>query len=96
LHQSKALGLEVITYDPYLSEETARQHQVKLVDLDTLCRNSDFISVHSPLTSATRGLIGQPQFQLMKPDAGIINTSRGPIIDEKQLILALQASREPR
>jgi D-3-phosphoglycerate dehydrogenase len=91
--KAKALGLEVIAYDPFLSEEIARQHQVMLVDLDTLCRDSDFISVHTPLTSATRGLIGQPQFHLMKPDAVIINTSRGPIIDEAQLILALQASR---
>jgi lactate dehydrogenase-like 2-hydroxyacid dehydrogenase len=60
------------------------------VDLTTLCQNSDFISIHTPLTPETRHLIGEKEFNLMKPTAILINTARGPIIDEQTLISALK------
>lgn len=91
--KAKALGLHILACDPFVSEEAASPYGVQLVDLQTLCRESDFISVHAPLTEGTRGLIGKEQFHAMKPEAVVINTSRGPLIDEAELIDALQASR---
>jgi D-3-phosphoglycerate dehydrogenase len=85
----KPLGLQVIAYDPYVPEEAAKEKGVKLVTLDELCKQSDIISVHAPLTKSTRGMIGIGQFRLMKKEAIIINTSRGPVIDENALIEAL-------
>lgn len=62
----KPLGLEVIAYDPFVSEDTAEQKGVKLVSLEQLCMQSDIISVHAPLTKSTQGMMGRDQFALMK------------------------------
>ncbi|NOU96592.1 C-terminal binding protein [Paenibacillus sp. LMG 31456] len=91
--KAKALGLQVKAYDPFITSEIASKYEVELVDLDTLCRTSDFISVHVPLTPKTQGLISTKQFSEMKREAIIINTSRGPLIDEQAMITALQSSR---
>jgi D-3-phosphoglycerate dehydrogenase len=89
----KPLGLKVIVYDPYISEETIRDKGVQLVTLEELCKQSDIISVHAPLTKSTQGMIGRDQFGVMNKEAIIINTSRGPIIDENALIEALTDGR---
>ncbi|WCK56572.1 C-terminal binding protein [Aneurinibacillus sp. Ricciae_BoGa-3] len=89
----KPLGIQVIAYDPYIPEEIAEKQDVTLVSLDELCQQSDFISVHAPLTSSTRGLIGKNEFSLMKDNAVVINTSRGPLIHEESLIEALQKEK---
>ncbi|WFT77025.1 C-terminal binding protein [Halobacillus naozhouensis] len=86
----KALGLNVLSYDPYFPEEEAAKHGVKLVSLEDLCRESDIVSVHAPLTESTRGLLGDQEFKLMKDHAFLINTSRGPVVDETSLIDALE------
>ncbi|GGF93069.1 C-terminal binding protein [Paenibacillus abyssi] len=91
--KAQALGLKVVAYDPFMSEELAAEYNVEPVDLDTLCQMSDYISVHAPLMKSTEGLIGEGEFSRMKPEAVIINTSRGPVIDEKALIHALQTSQ---
>lgn len=70
-------------------EELGAQH----VELETLLRESDFISIHTPLTPSTRHLIGRPQFELMKPTAILINTGRGPVVDEAALAEALANRR---
>lgn len=88
-----ALGLEVVAYDPYISEETVREKGVRLCSLEEICRRSDFLSVHAPLTADTRGMIGTEQFLLMKKEAVLINTSRGPLVDEAALIQALREER---
>lgn len=88
--KAKPLGLQVIAYDPYCQPDAAREHGVELVSLAELCRRADVLSVHAPLTDETRGLIGREQFQLMKREALIVNTSRGPVIDEIALIDALR------
>lgn len=80
----------VLVADPFVSPEAAAEAGVELVDLPTLCRESDFVSVHAPLIASTVGLIGAAQFELMKKTAIIVNTSRGPLIDEKALIDALK------
>jgi phosphoglycerate dehydrogenase-like enzyme len=82
-----------LAFDPYASGERASQLGVELVSLEELLRASDYVLVNCPLTPETRGLLGYPQFSLMKPDAVIINTARGPIIHEAALIDALQSGR---
>ncbi|MEK3916774.1 C-terminal binding protein [Paenibacillus sp. FSL H7-0331] len=86
----KPLGLRVIVADPYFTQEAAVEKGVELVSLRTLCKEADYISVHAPLTAATRGMIGEEQFSLMKKEAILINTSRGPIVNEQALIAALE------
>jgi len=81
-----ALGMRVMVFDPYIKEAEG----VEFVDLDTLLRESDFLSVHCPLNESTRHLIGEEAFAKMKKRPLIVNTSRGPIIDEKALAEALK------
>jgi len=82
-----------LAFDPYLSRERAEQAGVELVSLETLLRQSDYVLVNCPLTQQTRGLVGKEQFALMKPDAVLINTARGPIVDEAALVEALSTKK---
>ena len=82
-----------LAFDPYITPERAAQLGVEAVSLEELLRVSDYVLVNCPLTPQTRGLLGKPQFALMKPDAMLINTARGPIVDESALIDALQTGR---
>ncbi|WP_174729116.1 C-terminal binding protein [Mesobacillus harenae] len=91
--KAQAFGLNVIAYDPFVPETAANQMNVKLVTLDELCERSDFISVHAPLNQHTQGMISYDQFNKMKKEAFIINTARGPVIDEAALIAALQEEK---
>jgi phosphoglycerate dehydrogenase-like enzyme len=79
-----------LAFDPYASSERALQLGVELVSLQELLCHSDYVLVNCPLTPETRALLSTPQFALMKPDAVIINTARGPIIDQAALIHALE------
>ena len=88
-HRALGFDMKVIYYDPQVNPESLSSDYVS-VDLTTLCQNSDFISIHTPLTPETRHLIGEKEFNLMKPTAILINTARGPIIDEQTLISALK------
>lgn len=85
-----AIGYKVMAYDPFVDKETMAQKGVMKAELHQLMANSDFISVHVPLIEQTRHLISTKEFQLMKNTAYIINTARGPIIDENALISALK------
>jgi len=86
----RAAGFEmkVIGYDPG-EKCDAERYGVKFVRLEQLLKESDFVSLHVPLTKETRGMIGEAELNLMKPTAYLINTSRGPVIDEKALAHAL-------
>ena len=86
-------GFEVLAFDPFISEEVAVGKSVTLVELDELCRRSDYVSVHAPLNGKTRGMIGREQFDAMKETAFIVNTARGPVIDEAELIGALESGK---
>ncbi|MDP6173118.1 MAG: D-2-hydroxyacid dehydrogenase family protein [Rhodospirillales bacterium] len=88
-----AFGMEVIAWSQNLTKETATSAGVKWVDKETLLKSSDFLSVHLVLGKRSRGLIGAPELALMKPSAFLINSARGPIIEEAALIDALQAGR---
>jgi D-3-phosphoglycerate dehydrogenase len=89
--KAKAFGLRVITYDPYVSKDALAAAGVEGVSFDDLLARSDFISVHAPLLPATRGLVNAAAFAKMKKGALIVNTARGPLIDEQALIAALDS-----
>ncbi|MFP6747699.1 MAG: phosphoglycerate dehydrogenase [Alphaproteobacteria bacterium] len=89
----RAIGLKmrVVVYDPYLSEERARDLGVERVDLDGLLARADFITLHTPLTDATRGIINQRTIARMKPGVRIINCARGGLMVEEDLRAAIDA-----
>jgi phosphoglycerate dehydrogenase-like enzyme len=82
-----------LAFDPYATPARASDAGAQLISLEELLRLSDYVLVNCPLTPETRGLLGAPQFALMKPDAVIINTARGPIIQQAALIEALESGR---
>src|SRR6266516_3158379 len=82
-----------LAFDPFVHEETAANHGARLVSLEELLSQSDFVSIHCPLTDKTRGLIGARELALMKPDACLLNTARGGIVDEDALYDALRNRR---
>ena len=86
-----AFGMKVIAWSQNLTEEKASAAGATLVGKQTLFREADVITVHLVLSGRTRGLIGAPELALMKPTARLINSSRGPIVDQAALINALQA-----
>ncbi|MDP9133957.1 MAG: phosphoglycerate dehydrogenase, partial [Actinomycetota bacterium] len=88
-----AFGMQVIAYDPYVAAARAAQMGVRLVSLDTLLAESDFITVHLPRTPETVGLIGHDQLHRVKPSVHIINAARGGIVDEQALFAALKEGR---
>ncbi|EPZ8636739.1 C-terminal binding protein [Escherichia coli] len=92
----KASGIgfkRILVVDPLLTDKQASQAGVTRVNLDTLCREADFISLHAPLTPDTHHLIGEAELAKMKPSAVLVNTSRGGLIDEQALINALLQQR---
>jgi phosphoglycerate dehydrogenase-like enzyme len=84
-----AFDMDVIAWGPTLDAERAASHNVEYVKRDELFRRSDILSIHVPLTDLSRGWIGNHEFGLMKPSAYLVNTSRGPIVQEEALINAL-------
>jgi D-3-phosphoglycerate dehydrogenase len=89
--KAKAFGMKVIAFDPYAKPDVFKAAGVENVDFDTLLRTSDYISVHAPLTLQTRGMVNADAFGKMKKGAYIVNTARGPLIDEAALIAALDS-----
>ncbi len=86
-------GMQVIAYDPYVPASRAAQLGVRLVSLDELLAEADFISVHLPKNPETIGLIGDRELRLVKPSVRIVNAARGGIVDEHALALALKEGR---
>ena len=82
--------LKLLTYDPYVTAERAKALAVELTDLETLLRESDFVTLHAVETQETIGLINEARLHLMKPTACLINTARGSLIDEEALAKALK------
>jgi D-3-phosphoglycerate dehydrogenase len=87
----RALGMQVMIYDPYLSESRCRDIGAELVSFERVLAESDFISLHAPLNERTRNLFGEAAFAKIKRTAFLINTARGGLIDEAALIAALDA-----
>jgi len=88
-----AFGTRLIAYDPYVQPARAAQLGVRLVGLDELLRDSDFISIHLPKTAETVGLIGEKELRLVKPSVRIVNAARGGLIDEQALADAIAEGR---
>ncbi len=89
--RASGFDMKILYYDEYrASEENEKKFNAKYVSLDDLLKQSDFVSLHTPLTPTTNHLIGQREFSLMKKTACIINTARGPVIEEKALIEAME------
>jgi D-3-phosphoglycerate dehydrogenase len=91
--KAKAFGLNVIAYDPFAKDELFTSVGVERVDLDALFARADYISVHAPLLPATRGMMNAAAFAKMKKGAYVVNTARGPLIDEPALIAALDSGQ---
>jgi len=87
------LDMVHLAYDPYAKAEDAAKLRVRLTDKETVLRESDFVCINTPLTPETRHMIGAREFSLMKPTAYLINTARGPIVDEKAAYSALAERR---
>lgn len=97
-----AFGFKVIAWSPHLTQERADQSaqevglqtgDVQVVDKETLFRNSDVISIHLILADSTRGIVSTGELESMKPSAFLVNTSRGPIVEEKALLGCLGKGR---
>ncbi len=88
--KAAAFGFRIITCDPYVKPAVAAEHDATLVDMDTLLRESDVISIHAPLNESTYHLIGEAELHKMKPSAFLVNTGRGPVVDGKALARALK------
>jgi len=89
-HLLHPFGVKLLAFDPYVSAERARELEVELTDLETLLRESDFVTLHAVETPETRGLMGEAQLRMMKPTACLVNTSRGGLIDEGALARSLR------
>ena len=90
--KARGLGMRVIAHDPYVLGPVMESRDVMPVDFDTLLRESDFVSIHTPLTSETRNMFGYEQFRKMKRTAYFINTARGGCVDQPGMIRALKES----
>lgn len=87
---AQAFGMRVLAWSQNLTPQAAAEHGAQWVDKATLLRESDIVSVHLVLSARTRGILGAAELSLMKPTAYLINTSRGPLVDEAALVHALQ------
>lgn len=86
----RGFGMRILCCDQFQDPEFARNCPAEYVDLDTLVREADFITIHSPLTPETQNMFGSRQFRMMKKDAVLVNTARGGIVDEDALYQALR------
>jgi len=91
--KAKAFGLNVATYDPYVDAAAAAAEGVECLSLDDLLARSNFVSLHAPLQPATRGMMNAKTFAKMKKGAFLINTARGPLVDEAALVAALDSGQ---
>lgn len=90
---AKAFGMEVVAWSQNLTPEHAAEAGAKFVTKDELLASSDFVAIHLVLSERTKGLVGAAELARMKPGAVLVNTSRGPIVDEAALIVALKSGR---
>ncbi|HKH12938.1 MAG TPA: D-glycerate dehydrogenase [Rubrobacter sp.] len=91
--RGKGFGMEILYHNRSRKEDAEKELDARYADLDELLKTADFVSVHTPLTDETRHLIGAEELEKMKPTAVLVNTSRGPVVDEGALADALDAGR---
>ena len=90
---SQGFNMHIVAYDPYASQERLREFSATPLQLDSLLKTSDFVTVNTVLSPETRGMMGEAQFALMKPNAILVNVSRGAVIDQGALATALQTKK---
>ena len=91
--KAQSFGMRVVSHDPYIPKEVFERARIESVEFRELLKISDYISIHSPLLPETQGLFNADAFRQMKPSAYLINTARGPIVDEAALAQALDAGQ---
>jgi len=91
--RAQSFGMRLLGYDPFVAPEYARRLGVELMSLDDLLAQSDFVTLHTPLTESTHNLIGAPQLSVIKHGARLINVARGELVDEEALLGALESGR---
>ncbi|MBY8910357.1 phosphoglycerate dehydrogenase, partial [Salinicoccus roseus] len=87
--RAQSFGMKIIAFDPYLSEEKAKEADIEKMEVENIAEHADFVTVHTPLTPQTRGIVGKAFFEAAKPELKIVNVARGGIIDEAALLEAL-------
>jgi D-3-phosphoglycerate dehydrogenase len=87
------MGMSIVAYDPFIAQEQARDLEIELAPLDEVYARSDFLTVHTPLTAETRGIIDREVLSKMKPGARIINCARGGLVDEEALSEAIKSGK---
>lgn len=87
--RAQSFGMKILAFDPYLSEDKAKELEVTRASVDEIAEQADFVTVHTPLTPKTKGIVGAEFFSKAKPNLQIINVARGGIIDEEALLDAL-------
>ena len=92
-HRALAFGMKVIAHDPFIAPAQAQEFEFELLALAEVCARADFLTIHTPLTNETRGIIGARELAQMKPDARVINCARGGLVDEHALYDALKERR---
>ena len=91
--KAQSFGINVITYDPYVAKDVLAKANVKHVEFEELLKTSDYVSLHCPLMPETKHLMNAKTFAMMKPGSYIVNTGRGPLIDEAALAAALDKNQ---
>jgi D-3-phosphoglycerate dehydrogenase len=91
--RARGFGMTVLAYDPYVEASVMAPYSAHKVELDELLRRADFISLHPPLTDETYHMLGRREFALMKDGIVIVNTSRGPVVEESALVEALESGK---
>lgn len=88
--RARAFGMNIVAFDPFIAPEQARDLELEIVPLDEVFARADFLTVHTPLTQETRGIVGQEAFSKMKRGVRIINCARGGLVDERALLSAIK------
>ena len=91
--RARAMGMSIVAYDPFIAQDQARDLEIELAPLDEVYARADFLTVHTPLTAETRGIIDREVLAKMKPGARIINCARGGLVDEEALSEAIKSGR---
>lgn len=91
--RAKAFEMKILAYDPFVSEDFALRNGIEICSLEQIYKESDFITIHTPLTEQTKGMIGRKEMDMMKKTVRIINCARGGVIDELELAEALKSGR---
>lgn len=91
--RAQSFGMRLVGFDPFVAPEYARRIGVELLPLDELLAESDFVTLHTPLTDGTRGMLGMRQMEVIKPGCRVINVARGELVDEAALLAGLESGR---